>query len=153
MELANYIKELLFENDCIIIPNFGGFIVQYRPSEILTTEHLITPPAKTIVFNKQLAENDGLLINHIAKKQNNNFAEAEKWLTQRTLEINHALQTYGSYSLPAIGTFDIDIERNMKFSPLSSANFLKDAFGLPTIKAIPIAHQNTEAVFNCKDFG
>ena len=31
IELARHIEILLLENDCVIIPDFGGFIAHYQP--------------------------------------------------------------------------------------------------------------------------
>ena len=32
IELARHIEILLLENDCVIIPDFGGFIAHYQPA-------------------------------------------------------------------------------------------------------------------------
>ncbi|NJM14971.1 MAG: hypothetical protein HC896_05945 [Bacteroidales bacterium] len=51
-----YIVELLNSNKRVIIPDFGAFIVKQG-----------TPV--TYVFNEFLKYNDGLLIDHVAKKK------------------------------------------------------------------------------------
>ena len=68
--LEHYISELLYIEDCIIIPDFGGFIVNDKSATINEKSGEIAPPSKTILFNSQLVNNDGLLINHIAKEEN-----------------------------------------------------------------------------------
>ena len=37
IELARHIEILLLENDCVIIPDFGGFIAHYQPEQFMTT--------------------------------------------------------------------------------------------------------------------
>ena len=32
IELAQHIEVLLLENDCVIVPGFGGFIAHYAPA-------------------------------------------------------------------------------------------------------------------------
>ena len=32
-ELARHIASLLLENDCVIVPDFGGFIAHYDPAK------------------------------------------------------------------------------------------------------------------------
>ena len=32
IELAQHIEALLLENDCVIVPNFGGFVAHYAPA-------------------------------------------------------------------------------------------------------------------------
>lgn len=41
IELARHIEILLLENDCVIIPDFGGFIAHYQPARyILSLIHI-----------------------------------------------------------------------------------------------------------------
>ena len=61
IELARHIEILLLENDCVIIPDFGGFIAHYQPARYIKEENLYLPPVRTIGFNPQLTINDGLL--------------------------------------------------------------------------------------------
>ena len=35
IELARHIEILLLENDCVIIPDFGGFIAHYQPARYI----------------------------------------------------------------------------------------------------------------------
>ena len=60
-ELAQHIEALLLENDCVIIPDFGGFIAHYSPAKIDSDTGQFLPPCRTIGFNAQLILNDGLL--------------------------------------------------------------------------------------------
>ena len=54
IELARHIEILLLENDCVIIPDFGGFIAHYQPARYIKEENLYLPPVRTIGFNPQL---------------------------------------------------------------------------------------------------
>lgn len=51
IELARHIEILLLENDCVIIPDFGGFIAHYQPARYIKEENLYLPPVRTIGFN------------------------------------------------------------------------------------------------------
>ncbi len=62
-----YISQLLYKNDCVIVMNFGGFVCRSISANINQITGVLTPPNKSILFNSQLKENDGLLINHIAQ--------------------------------------------------------------------------------------
>ena len=64
--VSYYISELLFLHDCVIIPDFGGFIGKKRSAILNTTTGTLNPPSKQIVFNKNLNANDGLLISYIS---------------------------------------------------------------------------------------
>ena len=59
--IDNYICELLYDHDCVIIPGLGGFIANFEPARIIRKQHTIMPPSKKIAFNGKLKNNDGLL--------------------------------------------------------------------------------------------
>lgn len=40
IELAQHIEALLLENDCVIVPNFGGFVAHYAPATYVKEENL-----------------------------------------------------------------------------------------------------------------
>ena len=49
LELSNYIEYLLAEHDCVIVPDFGGFVNQYRGASFSTDHKEILPPSKNII--------------------------------------------------------------------------------------------------------
>ena len=77
--VEDHIKELLFRHDCVIIPNFGGLVSNPVSSKINTVSGTIFPPSKLIVFNKNLSINDGLLINHISKKEKISINDSKEY--------------------------------------------------------------------------
>ncbi len=76
MNLGEHISELLFEHDCVIVPDFGGFVCNYAPAGIDPVKHLFEPPGKRILFNKGLTRNDGILAHHISGKLKLSYPEA-----------------------------------------------------------------------------
>ena len=68
--VTNYISELLYSHDCVIVANFGGFVCNKTSAKLDQLTGILSPPNKSILFNSQLKENDGLLINHISKSNN-----------------------------------------------------------------------------------
>ena len=61
MELSGYIGDLLQKHNCVIVPEFGGFIANYKSAVIDTVNNRINPPSKSVLFNPNLVNNDGLL--------------------------------------------------------------------------------------------
>ena len=59
--VVHYISELLFLHDCVIVPEFGGFIGNRKSAQLNKTTNSLTPPSKQILFNTNLKTNDGLL--------------------------------------------------------------------------------------------
>ncbi len=74
--IEKYIKYLLFEHDCVVIPDFGGFIANYVSADIHPIRHTFVPPSKNIAFNEMLKLNDGLLVAHIANHEHISREEA-----------------------------------------------------------------------------
>ena len=69
MEITAYIKELLVENDYVIIPGLGAFVAGYKPAHTDDTQESILPPSKEVTFNRKLKNNDGLLVGTIASEE------------------------------------------------------------------------------------
>ena len=68
-QIEFYLSELLYLHDCVIIPGFGGFVGNKKSAYIHPVSGIIYPPSKTLLFNKNLTQNDGLLATHIAKEE------------------------------------------------------------------------------------
>ena len=141
MQLSKYISDLLYRYECVIVPNFGGFVSNTISSQRNNKNNLFTPPGKSISFNVNLKHNDGLLINHIAKSLNINFDVAaimvqeiiEKW--QNTLQEHPLL-------LQNIGQLTLQ-DNQLSFEPLDKVNYLTSSFGLSDINANYILRDNT----------
>ena len=46
--VAHYISELLFLHDCVIVPEFGGFVGNKKSAQLNKTTGTLTPPSKQI---------------------------------------------------------------------------------------------------------
>ncbi|HSH67480.1 MAG TPA: SPOR domain-containing protein [Bacteroidia bacterium] len=123
------ISELLYEYDCVIVPNFGGFVSNYTPAKIHPAHHTFQPPSKSVVFNKNLKHNDGLLANHVASGFNTDYAGALKQIDQFVNHANSQFKAGKKVLIEDVGTLYWDVERNIQFEP-STKNYLLDAFGL-----------------------
>ena len=60
-ELSPYLRKLLLEHDCAIIPDFGGFVMQRHPAHRATANEQLLPPSKTVGFNALLRAEDGFV--------------------------------------------------------------------------------------------
>ncbi len=128
-KVDKHISELLYDYDCVIVPNFGGFVTNYSAAKIHPVQHTFTPPSKSIVFNKNLKNNDGLLANHIATNQQTDFPEALKHIDHFVSNINTQLKAGKKVLIEDVGTVYWDVERNIQFEP-STKNYLLEVFGL-----------------------
>tara|TARA_Y100000589_G_scaffold332268_1_gene391020 strand:+ start:3194 stop:4177 length:984 start_codon:yes stop_codon:yes gene_type:complete len=141
-KINKYISSLLSEHNCVIIPNFGGFVANYESARIDNNSQFIYAPKKSIVFNKSLQSNDGLLINEIATIEGKTFKQAKIELDKYVLDLKESLRLHKKVFLNDVGTLILGSEENILFVQSNSHNHLLDSFGLYTIQ-YPTIHRTT----------
>lgn len=137
MAIERDLHELLYAHDCVIVPRFGGFLTHYRPARLDEQRRSIHPPSKDVSFNRHLTRTDGLLTDHLAKADGLDFNQANAVIDGEVDAWHSKLDRDGRLELPRIGTFYRDAERNLQFDPDRRVNFLKDAYGLRPVAAVP----------------
>jgi cell division septation protein DedD len=135
MNLQESISELLYNHDCVIIPGFGGFVTNYRPAQIHPTQHTFSPPSKSIIFNRNLKNNDGLLANHLAQKNQLSYSEACKQIGEYVTACVATLNSGKKLVIAPVGTLFHDIEKNIQFEPDANSNYLLASFGLTMVQS------------------
>lgn len=128
--VAHYISELLFLHDCVIVPDFGGFVGNRKSAQLNKTTGALTPPSKQILFNTNLKTNDGLLIAHIANQEGITQKIAKQNIKLFSNESNTKLSTSKVLRIAKIGLFTVGKEGNIIFLQDSSTNYSLDAFGM-----------------------
>ena len=140
--VANYISELLFLHDCVIVPEFGGFVGNRKSAQLNKTTGSITPPSKQILFNINLATNDGLLITHVANQEGVNQKIAKKYVELFVNESKTKLSSSKILRIEKIGLFIVGEEGHIVFSQDASINYNLDAFGLQPTESKSIDRKN-----------
>lgn len=138
MSLDRDIRQLLHCHDCVIVPHWGGFLTQYRPARLDEARKLVHPPGKEVSFNRNLVRNDGLLADHIARQQGIGFNAANARIADTVAQWRDALGRSGRLEIPHVGIFYHDSENILQFEPDRRANFLRDAYGLRPVAAVPV---------------
>jgi nucleoid DNA-binding protein len=128
VEINQYIKELLLLNDCVIIPEFGGFVANYKPATIENNQFFA--PSKEIAFNNKLISNDGLLINYISDSEGINYFEAKQKLDNFVEETLLNLERNRNVYFDGVGYLHYDSRENLQFEPQLKQNLLIDSYGL-----------------------
>lgn len=139
-----YISDLLYSYDCVVIPDFGGFVANYASAKIQPIQHKITPPSKKISFNKNLKNNDGLLSNHIAAKQSLSYNEANDLIKSFVNQSIEGLAKGDKIKIEKVGTLFLDPEKNIQFVAEEKNEFLLDSFGLGGMRVQPIVRAGAE---------
>ncbi len=141
MALTNYISDLLYRYECVIVPEFGAFLTQKHNAVIDTTTNVFLPPRKVISFNEQLKQNDGLLANHIVGADQCSYAEAVEKITEYVTAIKGKLVTGETVLFSKTGDFSLNKEGKLQFSPLEEVNYLTTAFGLQSTHKTPVLRE------------
>lgn len=137
-DITNYIKELLFGHDCVIVPGFGAFIGNYSPARIDHNEGLFYPPVKKITFNKHLINNDGLLIGHISSREGIGYGEARDITASFADGLRNRISSGEKVTIGNVGTFYNNREGLLIFEPDPDANYLLSSFGLKSYNRAPV---------------
>jgi len=130
MRLENYISELLYRYNCVIVPEFGGFVTNLKSAQLDSISNTFNPPFKQISFNVHLQNNDGLLVNYIAEVDKCSYNEALKNLNNAVLDWKTALDKNEILELNDIGYLSVNQEKNIIFEPSFIVNYLTSSFGL-----------------------
>ena len=117
IELAQHIETLLLENDCVIVPGFGGFVAHYSPATRVKEENIFLPPTRTIGFNPQLKLNDGVLVQSYMSAYDTSFADASRIVEKEVNEFIGLLHEEGKAHLDNIGEIQSNIYGNYEFVP------------------------------------
>jgi len=140
MKLAKYISDLLYRYECVIVPNFGGFITNEISAKVNHYTHTFYAPSKQITFNSHLQNNDGLLVNYVAASFNITYAKAMDFIANEVESWKNILKKE-ELDIENIGSLTINAEGNYVFEPSNKVNYLTSSFGLnsfnsPAVKRI-----------------
>ena len=137
MDIKAFIRELLFDHDCVIIPGFGGFIGNYSPARYDKASGLFYPPVKMISFNRNLSHNDGLLIGRISQARGVNYGDSRHMVEEFSLELNKCLARGEKVIFDHIGTFVTNYENSIEFEPEEGTNYHLASYGLESFQYHP----------------
>ncbi len=145
MAVSTYIKDLLYRYECVIIPDFGGFITNKISAKIDNNSHIFYPPSKQVGFNHHLTHNDGLLANYIASAENISFDQATQIIVETVEKWNQQVKSQ-PLVLDQIGTLKLNVENQLIFEPEISVNYLLSSFGLSSFETKTIERPMVKVV-------
>lgn len=143
IEFEALIENLLYNYECVILPDFGGFIVRDSPANFNADHSIIKPKSKHIFFNPHLTHNDGLLYNEIQKQKNVSYSEAAEYYKQTLQTFKSDLNENAQLKFGNLGIFFQNDSGQIWFSPDQKFNLSIDSFGLFPVDVVKVA-QNIE---------
>lgn len=144
--VPHYISELLYLHDCVILPNFGGFVCNKVSAQLNKNTNSLTPPSKQILFNRNLKTNDGLLITHIANQEGISQDIAKDSVLNFANESNSKLTSSKLLRIDKVGLFTLGQEGNIIYIQDRTTNYSLENFGMSKvqIKKVKITEQNEQ---------
>ncbi len=145
-EIIQTIENLLLEHNCVIIPNFGGFVMNVRDFEFDSETELIHPRSKWIAFNERLKSDDGLLAMAISKEKQLTQKKAFEIIANFSFLLKKELVANDTLIFGQIGNFTFTKDQKLLFEPNQDFNYDLEQFGLFTVstglKVKPVLNEN-----------
>ena len=149
--LARHIELLLRDNDCVILPGFGGFIAHDVPAYYVGEEGLYYPPTRSISFNAAISMNDGLLAQSYMKSYQVDYARANYMIDMAMEQLTDMLDEEGCVTLPRIGTITQDAYQSLQFTPDAAGIASPKHFGLGAFLIKELSQLSKPAEVHPKD--
>ena len=130
LTVEELIGNLLLRHNCVIVPSFGGFVAKQTSATIDYKNGVMLPPRKSILFNRQLINNDGLLISEYAATNHLFYNSAEESVKNRVSVWNEKLRNGERITLDRVGYLFYDQEKNICFEQDRFFNLLLESYGL-----------------------
>jgi cell division protein FtsN len=143
MQLEGHISNLLKHYNCVIVPEFGGFIANYESAWINRQRQLIFPPYKQILFNGNLTQNDGLLANELVLKTAVSYNEALEKISIQVKDWRKQLAEGDRIELEEIGFLFLQ-NNQVVFEQNREVNLLLQAYGLKQVSFVDFAVKEVE---------
>ena len=130
IELNRHIEILLLENECVIVPDFGGFMAHQVSARYDDDDRSFLPPLRTLGFNPQLRMNDSVLVQSYVEAYDISYPEALRRVNDEVEELKQILNEEGSYTMSDLGTLSINQEGNYEFAPFEAGILSPELYGL-----------------------
>ncbi len=124
------VGELLLRHNCVIVPSFGGFIAKKKSATIDYATGTMSPPSKSLLFNRQLINNDGLLVADLAYRNKISYEQATALVDQQIKDWNDRLNNGARVVIDKVGFLFLDGEKNICFEQDRFFNLLLESYGL-----------------------
>ena len=133
-----HIKELLYQNDRVVIPDFGAFLTRPAPAQVHPSDHTFRPASKQVTFNERIKDNDGLLVSAVANHHKLQIDEAVRRVQEYVYDVKQQLKAHNRYEVAGVGTLFINPQFRLEFEASPQVNFNEESFGLPELQYKPV---------------
>lgn len=141
--VTDYLKKLLYQYDCVVVPELGAFLTHYQSASFSESAGLFLPPRKRVAFNEALRLDDGILANYIMLHEPVSREGAQRMISQFVQSLHQTIGSSDRFDLDGIGSFTANEEGRLQFEPSLRHNFFGEAYGLGELPVQLINRQPT----------
>ena len=134
IELGRHIEILLLNNDCVIVPNLGGFLTHHVEARYDNRDSMFIPPLRTLGFNPQLTMSDPLLAQSYADAYDISYPEAVAMLEREVESVKNQIEQEGQYEFTDLGVLSLSDEGRYEFEPNEAGLLTPMLYGLSSIE-------------------
>ena len=132
-EFTSHIDYLIQKHDCVIIPDFGGFVLNREVAKIVA-DGSIMPPRVTIGFNPDLKYNDGLLAESYMNAYSVSYDIACKRIADVVKRLNTILALRQPVQIGLLGKLSQEADGRLNFIPNNNISAShSETFGLSVL--------------------
>ena len=130
--LSKMVKELILDNDRVVLPGLGSFVAEIVPSTFSDRGYTINPPYRRLFFRSRPDEGD-MLAKFYAESNNVQPEIAERIINDFIAELKNVLHTKKTVVFPGLGRLRATKENNIFFVADEDLDIYPAGFGLEPI--------------------
>ncbi len=139
--LSKMVKELILDNDRVVLPGLGAFVAEIVPSTFSDKGYTINPPYRRMYFRSKPNDGDELAVLY-AKGNNIDKVVAERIIRDFVTELKFTLHGKKTVVFPGLGRLRATRENAVFFVADEDLDIYPDGFGLEPISLK--THQETK---------
>ena len=138
--LSKMVKELILDNDRVVLPGLGSFVAEIVPSSFSDKGYTINPPYRRLYFRSK-PDQGGELAEFYASSNQVDLAVAEKIIADFVSELKAVLHSKKAVVFPGLGRLRATKENNVFFIADEDLDIYPAGFGLEPVSLK--THQET----------
>ena len=130
--LSKMVKELILDNDRVVLPGLGCFVAELVPSTFSDKGYTINPPYRRLYFRSK-PDNGDELVKFYAKSNDVSMEMADRIITDFVAELRSVLHVKKTVVFPGLGRLRATKENNVFFVADEELDIYPEGFGLEPI--------------------
>jgi len=143
-ELERHIEIQLLTNDCVIVPDLGGFMAHHVEARHDDRDNMFLPPLRTLGFNPKLNMNDSLLAQSYIEAYDISYPDAVQRIENEVNELKQHIENDGCYELADIGTLHLNENGSYGFTPCEAGILTPELYGLYSFEMAGLTEPDKE---------